>query len=169
MWWGIKFVLKIQYECISLSSIVQDFRPVRYYRYRSTGMLCKEIGYEIQPVKCNVMHLTRKRLKLIHASYTLEGTVLENIKRIKYLGVTITNDLRWNTHFSNTGICSKANRIIGFLKRTLYTCPQEINLAAHKGLVRPLLACSGYVWDPSDAGFQDELRKHEPTTMKLGV
>ena len=31
----------------------------------------------------------------------LEGTVLENIKSIKYLRVTITNDLRWNTHVSN--------------------------------------------------------------------
>ena len=35
-----------------------------------------------------------------HASYTLEGTDLENVENIKYLGVTITNDLRWNTQVS---------------------------------------------------------------------
>ena len=29
----------------------------------------------------------------IQASYTLEGTVLKNVDYIKYLGVTITNDL----------------------------------------------------------------------------
>ena len=33
----------------------------------------------------------------IQANYTLEGTVLENVESIKYLGVTITNDLKWNT------------------------------------------------------------------------
>ena len=46
-----------------------------------------------QPVKCNMMQLTRKRINKIHASYTLEGTDLENVESIKYLGVTITSDL----------------------------------------------------------------------------
>ena len=50
-----------------------------------------------QPVKCNMMQITRKRIKKINASYSLEGTVLENVEKIKYLGVTITNDLKWNT------------------------------------------------------------------------
>ena len=44
---------------------------------------------------------TNKRSSKIQANYTLEGTVLENVESIKYLGVTITNDLKWNTHISN--------------------------------------------------------------------
>ena len=45
-------------------------------------------GMRFQSVKCNMMQITRKRIKKIHASYTLEGTVLENVENIKYLGVT---------------------------------------------------------------------------------
>ena len=90
-----------------------------------------------QPVKCNMVQLTRRRIKKIHASYTLEGTNLENIESIKYLGVTITSDLRWNTHVSN--VCTKANRTLGFLRRNLYSCPQEVKEAAYKGFVRPVL------------------------------
>ena len=67
-----------------------------------------------QPVKCNMMQLTRKHLNKIQASNTLEGAVLENVDNIKYVGVTITNDLKWNTHISN--ICTKANRTLGFLR-----------------------------------------------------
>ena len=48
-----------------------------------------------------MMQLTRKLTNKIKASYTLEGTVLENVDNIKYLGVPITNDLKWNTRISN--------------------------------------------------------------------
>ena len=64
-----------------------------------------------QPVKCNIMQITRKRIKKINASSSLEGTVLENVEKIKYLGVTITNDLKWNTHVSN--ICTFLQRLTG--------------------------------------------------------
>ena len=93
-----------------------------------------------------MMQLTRKRIKKIQASYTLEGTDLENVESIEYLGVTITNDLRWNTHVSN--VCTKANRTLGFLRRNLYSCPQEVKEAVYKGLVRPVLDYGSSVWDP---------------------
>ena len=100
-----------------------------------------------QPVKCNMMQLTRKRIKKIHASYTSVGTDLENVESIKYLGVTITSDLRWDTHVNN--VCTKANRTLGFLGRNLYSCPQEVKEAVYKGLVFGLR--------PPDVALQEEL------------
>ena len=58
-------------------------------------------GMRFQPVKCNMVQLTRKHLNKIQASYTLEGAVLKNVDNIKYLGETTTNDLKWNTHMGN--------------------------------------------------------------------
>ena len=98
------------------------------------GSLARKLGMRFQPVKCNMMQLTRKRIKKIHPSYTLEGTDHENVESIKYLGVTITSDLRWNTHVSN--VCTKANRTLGFLRRNLYSCPQEVKEAAYSMAVR---------------------------------
>ena len=77
------------------------------------GCWARKWGMRFQTVKCNMMQITRKLIKKIHASYTLEGSVLENVENIKYLGVTITNYLRWNTHVSN--VSTKANRTLGFL------------------------------------------------------
>ena len=42
------------------------------------------------------MQITRKRKNETEASYTLEGTTLENVDSIKYLGVTIIHNLRWS-------------------------------------------------------------------------
>ena len=99
-----------------------------------------------QLVKCNIMQITRKRTNTFEASYTLEGTVLENVDSIKYLGVTITQDLRWNTYISN--MCTKANRTLGFLRRNLYQSPQDVKEAAYRGLVRPILEYGSCVSDP---------------------
>ena len=109
------------------------------------GCWARKWGMRFQPVKCNMMQLTRKRIRKIHASYALEGTVLENVENIKYLGVIITNDLRWNTHVSN--VCTKANRTLGFSRRNLYDCPQEVKEAEYKGQVRPVLEYGGSVWN----------------------
>ena len=55
------------------------------------GSWARKCGMRFQPVKCNMMQLTNTRINKIEASYTLEGTVLESVDSIKYLGVTITN------------------------------------------------------------------------------
>ena len=110
------------------------------------GNWARKWGMRFRPVKCNIMQLTRKHLNKIQASYTLEGKVLKNVDNIKHLGVTITNDLKWNTHISN--IFTKANRTLGFLRRTLFPCPQNVKEAAYKGMVRPILEYGSSVWDP---------------------
>ena len=58
--------------------------------------------------------------------------MLDNVEKIKCLGIAFTNDLKWNTHVSN--ICSKANRTLGFLRRNLAACPKAVKESAYKGL-----------------------------------
>ena len=100
------------------------------------------------------MQITRKRIKKINASYTLEGMVLSNVETLKYLGITITNDLKWNTHVSN--ICTKANRTLGFLRRNLAACSQDVKESAYKGLVGSVLEYGSSVGDPQSILLQDE-------------
>ena len=107
-----------------------------------------------QLVKCNMMQLTKMHSK-IQASYTLEGTVLENVESIKYLGVTITSDLKWHAHIRN--VCTKANRTLGFLRQNLLSCPQHVKEATYKCLVQPILEYGSSVWDPHCIGLNGEL------------
>ena len=61
------------------------------------------MGYEISTSQmhndaADKKSKTKSRLSSL---YTLDGTVLVNVESIKYLGVTITSDLKWNSHIRN--------------------------------------------------------------------
>ena len=153
-------------DCVCYREIKDEEDTLKLQRdIDRLGSWARKWGMRFQPVKCNMMQLTRKRINKIHASYTLEGTNLENVESIKYLGVTITSDLRWNTHVSN--VCTKANRTLGFLRRNLYSCPQEVKEAAYKGLVRPVLDYGSSVWDPPGVVLQEELESVEKRAARF--
>ena len=83
-------------DCVCYREIKDEKDTMKLQRdIDRLGSWARKWGMRFQPVKCNMMQLTRKRIKKIHTSYTLEGISLENVESIKYLGVTITSDLRW--------------------------------------------------------------------------
>ena len=129
------------------------------------GCWVRKWGMRFQPVKCNMMQLTNKCTSKIQASYKLEGTVLENVESIKYLGVTITKDLNWNTHISN--VCTKANRTLGFLDEICFLAPKDVRKAAYKGLVKPILEYGSSVWDPHYEDLKMIWRKCK--SVRLGL
>ena len=106
------------------------------------------------PDKCNVLTITRKR-KPIVKEYVLHGHTLESLKSAKYLGCTISSDLKWNEHIKN--ICTKANKTIGFLKRNLNINNTTIKETAYKSLVRPTLEYASTVWDPYQQNNKNRL------------
>ena len=100
---------------------------------------------EFDTDKCHVLRVTREQNPIIH-EYTLHGKVLETVNSAKYLGVTLTLDLRWNRHVEN--IVYKANQSLGFLRRNLRINSPNLKSLAYKTLVRPLLEYSSAAWDP---------------------
>ena len=100
---------------------------------------------QFHPGKCQVLTITRKRKPLI-SPYILHGQVLEQVSSAKYLGITFTSDMRWNKHISN--ITTKANQILGFLRRNVQVSSSRLKTTAYTTLVRPLVEYSPTVWDP---------------------
>ena len=64
----------------------------------------------------------------------------------KYLGVTISKSLSWNSHIEN--ITTKANRTLGFVKRNIQTKNKDIRTMAYNTLVRPHVEYALAVWSP---------------------
>ena len=71
---------------------------------------------QFHPAKCLVMNISKKR----HPSkftYSLHSTDLKTTDTAKYLGITISQDMKWTKHITQT--CSRANRALGFIKRNV--------------------------------------------------
>ena len=79
-------------------------------------------------------------------NYTLHGHILEHDTSAKYLGCTISSDLKWGKYIST--ICSKANNTISFLKRNINISNKSIKEKAYMSLVRPTLEYVSSVWYP---------------------
>ncbi|KAI8493409.1 DTW domain-containing protein 2 [Branchiostoma belcheri] len=97
------------------------------------------------PSKCHILHITRKRHPIL-TQYTLCNEILTSVKSHPYLGVHLSDDLRWDTHIKHT--TSKAGRVLGVIRRNLTHCPSRVKATCYKALVRPHLEYSATVWDP---------------------
>jgi hypothetical protein len=100
---------------------------------------------KFHPDKCQVLAITKKKT-LIKKNYNLHDHTLEHVPSAKYLGVTITSDLKWESHATN--ISQNANKTIGFLKRNLNISNGKIKEKAYISLVRPMVEYAIPVWDP---------------------
>ena len=97
------------------------------------------------PDKCNVISVTGNK-KPIQFNYALHGHTLDHVTKAKYLGVTISSDLEWESHINN--ITKKANNTLVFLKRNLNISSVFMKEQAYISLVRPTLEYACSVWDP---------------------
>ena len=78
--------------------------------------------------------------------YQLDQHILEQVKTNPYLGLNISDDLKWTSHISK--ITSKANCTVCFLRRNLRQCPQECKKLAYLAMVRSTLEYGCLIWDP---------------------
>ena len=85
------------------------------------------------------------------------GHSLEKTDSIKYLGVTLQSNLKWNKHINN--ITSKANQTLNFIRRNLKVNSQSIKDHAYKAPVRPKLEYSSCSWDHSHTNQIKKIEK----------
>ena len=79
------------------------------------------------PEKCSTLHMTRRRTTLA-GNYFLHGHRLESVASAKYLGVTVSSDLKWDTHINT--ITRKASLALGFVRRNLKIGNSKVKAAA---------------------------------------
>ena len=118
------------------------------------------------PSKCNFMSVGLKRSKLLH-KYTMLGETLAQVHEHTYLGVTISDDLTWKSHYRR--IVNKANKVLGILQRNVYQCSSDTKGKAYKALVQPHLEYASAVTDPYQAKYIQMLDKVQRRAARFVV
>ena len=108
-------------------------------------LLCEREAIEFHPDKCEVISVTRKKHPTLQMYY-IHGHQLKYVDHVRYLGVNITSDLRWDKHVDI--ICNKANSALGFIRRNVNIGNATVKTRAYKCYVCPVLEHSSTVWDP---------------------
>ena len=94
-------------------------------------------------LKCKVLHLGGKNPCY---SYTTNGHQLEELKSEKDLGVVISQDLKVFEQCQQA--YTKANSMLGLLKRSITIKDRQVMLQLYKSLVRPHLEFCSSAWSP---------------------
>ena len=100
---------------------------------------------EFNPTKCQVLRVARSR-QVVNHQYSLCGKNSEICSSAKYLGITVSSDLRWNKQVDE--VCAKANRTLAFLRRNLRIKSPKFKTMTYFTLVRPIIEYAAPVWDP---------------------
>ena len=113
--------------------------------------------------KCYIMSIKKKT----HKFYQLGGQILEQVDSNPYLGLQISEDLKWSTHISN--ITKKANSTIGHrLPQTkLTTLSEGMQENAYISLVRSVLEYGATIWDPYQKNDIEKLEKIQEEELDL--
>ena len=89
---------------------------------------------------------SKKTCKNIPYLYLLKGVALDSVKEIKYLGVTISHDLRWSKHIAD--VVSRSNKVLGLLKRNLPSVTNKSSNEIYRASLRTMLEYASIIWDP---------------------
>jgi len=94
--------------------------------------------------KCKVMHVGKKNPR---HPYYMSSNGLKSVKVEKNLGIMIISDLKCSQQCEYA--YSKANRVMGMIRRTITYKERRIMLSLYKTLVRPYVEYCSCAWNPS--------------------
>ena len=123
------------------------------------------LAMKFDVAKCPSMRVTQhQHHKQILFDYSLHNKTLEKVQSVKYLGITISDNMDWGQHISENSI--KATKTLGFLCRNLAFATRSTKAVAYKTLVRPKLEYAAPIWSPYSKLQINQVEKVQRTTAR---
>ena len=93
--------------------------------------------------KCQVLHMGGNNMNF---NYFLNGFNIQHCDSVKDLGIMVCKDFKFGYQCSVAS--KKANKLLGYIKRSISSRSRDIVLPLYKGLVRPHLEYAVQFWSP---------------------
>ena len=130
----IKLYRSIKSE-VDITQLQEDINSL--FRWSNSWLLTFNIP------KCKVLHIGSSTLP---QTYTLSGTPLDNVYDMKDLGIIIDSQLKFHLHSAH--VVSKANRLLGLIKKSFEHITIDTLPLLYKTLIRPILEYGNSIWGP---------------------
>ena len=111
----------------------------------SLGSWCVLNNMKLNISKCSTISFTRGKAAIVY-QYSLQNEILKRVDSLRDLGVIFHKSLSFNLHFES--ILNRANRMVGFLKRSCRDFYPMAVIRLYYALVRPILEYCCIVWCP---------------------
>ena len=124
----------------------------------------KDAGLRLNANKSKVIVFSHKKSRPT-VIVKVDNTAVPVADSTCFLGVTITSDLKWNTHISNT--CAKARQQLGIIHRTFNQANSNTLSHLYRCLVLPTLDYCSSVWDPHAKYLINKLDSVQRLAVKM--
>ena len=94
-----------------------------------------------------------------------DGTPLEIVSHIKFLGITVDNKLSWKLHIDS--ICKIISRNIGIINKTKFCLPLSSLLTLYSSLILPYLNYGILVWGNTYQTLLDKLLLLQKKSLRI--
>ena len=125
----------------------------------------KQWQMKFHPNKCQVMRIGRHHpdyTYVMHDNSTGQPLNLEESEVEKDLGVFVDNRLSFTKHIQQT--VSKANKIVGMIRRTFKYLDEKMMISLYKSQVRPILEYGVTIWHPT---LKKDIKSTEAVQRRL--
>ena len=95
--------------------------------------------------KTKEMIISKKREINVHPPIILDGVVIDRVKTHKHLGVTLKDDLKWDTHVGE--MANKAKKRLAIMKGLKFKLDRRSLETMYMAFVRPILEYCDILWD----------------------
>ena len=102
---------------------------------------------------------------MYYGNYFLNTTVIDTVSSHKDLGILFDNNLRFHGH--STEITTKANRVLGMIKKSFEYLDPGILTKLFTTLVRPILEYNNPIWGPHFMLDQRRVEKIQRRATRL--
>ena len=100
---------------------------------------------DFNPTKTESLIISRKNIKPFHPDVSMNNVVIKNVDIHKHLGISFSNDAKWNSHIELT--VSRAWKRIGLLRSLKFLLNRSCLEKLYISFIRPILEYSNSVWD----------------------
>ena len=121
-----------------------------------------KLSLNLQKTKCMIFSNSLDRLPM---NITLDGSVIEVVSTMKFLGLTIDNKLSWKPHIDS--VCRSISQNLGIINKVKYYFPKPTLLMLYSSMILPYLNYGVIAWGHTHSSYLERILLLQKKALRI--